>query len=198
MRPSPEMAAPVVWFTGLSGSGKTTIARQVCRKLEQVGLPVEYLDGDAIRSVFPNTGFSRVDRDAHIRRVAFMASRLEHHGIAVVVSLVSPYVASRVFARNMCRNFVEVHVSTPLAVCEARDVKGLYAKARRGEIRNFTGLDDPYEPPEKPELELDTSTMSLEEATSLVMGRIGFGYRPADRPRSNVERAESVSLSDRP
>jgi adenylylsulfate kinase len=178
----------VVWFTGLSGSGKTTIARQVCRELEQVGLPVEYLDGDAIRSVFPNTGFSRVDRDAHIRRVAFMASRLEHHGIAVVVSLVSPYLASRAFARNVCRNFVEVHVSTPLAVCEARDVKGLYAKARRGEIRNFTGLDDPYEPPEKPELELDTSTMSLEEATSLVMGRIGFGYRPAERPTSKVER----------
>jgi adenylylsulfate kinase len=188
MRRSPDMAAPVVWFTGLSGSGKTTIARQVCRKLEQVGLPVEYLDGDAIRSVFPNTGFSRVDRDAHIRRVAFMASRLEHHGIAVVVSLVSPYLASRAFARNVCRNFVEVHVSTPLAVCEARDVKGLYAKARRGEIRNFTGLDDPYEPPEKPELELDTSTMSLEEATSLVMGRIGFGYRPAERPTSKVER----------
>ena len=185
MRLSSEMAAPVIWFTGLSGSGKTTIAKQVCRELEQAGLPVECLDGDAIRSVFPHTGFSRVERDAHIRRVAFMASRLEHHGIAVVVSLVSPYVASRAFARNVCRNFVEVHVSTPFAVCEARDVKGLYAKARRGEIRNFTGLDDPYEPPEKPELELDTSTMSLEEATSLVMGRIG--YHPADRPTSKVE-----------
>jgi adenylylsulfate kinase len=182
---SSEMAAPVVWFTGLSGSGKTTIARQVCHELERVGRPVEYFDGDAIRSVFPNTGFSRAERDAHIRRVAFMASRLEHHGIVVVVSLVSPYLESRAFARELCRNFVEVYVSTPLEVCEARDVKGLYAKARRGEIRNLTGLDDPYEPPVQPELELNTSTMSCEEATRLVMEKIG--YRPADPQASNVE-----------
>lgn len=185
MRPSSGMATPVVWFTGLSGSGKTTIARQVYLELERAGLQVEFLDGDAIRSVFPNTGFSRADRDAHIRHVAFLASRLEHHGIAVVVSLVSPYVESRAFARDLCRNFVEVYVSTPLEVCEARDVKGLYAKARRGEIRNFTGLDDPYEPPEKAELELDTSTMSLDEATRLVIGKIGD--RLADHQTSNVE-----------
>jgi adenylylsulfate kinase len=185
MTPPSDLAAPVVWFTGLSGSGKTTIARQVCRELERAGRPVEYLDGDAIRSVFPNTGFSRLERDAHIRRVAFMASRLEHHGIAVVVSLVSPYLESRAFARDLCRNFVEVYVSTPLEVCEARDVKGLYAKARRGEIRNFTGLDDPYEPPSQPELELDTSTMTLEEATRLVIARIGC--RPADRRTSTRE-----------
>lgn len=172
MSSSPDMAAPVVWFTGLSGSGKTTIARRVCCELERAGRPVEYLDGDVIRAIFPNTGFSRVERDAHIRRVAFLASRLQHHGIAVVVSLVSPYVESRAFARDLCRNFMEVYISTPLEVCEARDVKGLYARARRGEIRNFTGLDDPYEPPEKAELELDTSAMSPEEATRLVMERI--------------------------
>ena len=178
-------AAPVVWFTGLSGSGKTTIARQVCVGLERLGLRVEYLDGDAIRSVLPNTGFSRVERDAHIRRVAFTASRLEHHGIAVVVSLVSPYVESRAFARDLCRNFVEVYVSTPLEVCEARDVKGLYGKARRGEIPNFTGLDDPYEPPEQPELALDTSTMSVDEATRLVIEKVG--YRATDVATSNLE-----------
>jgi adenylylsulfate kinase len=175
-----------LWFTGLSGSGKTTLARQVCLDLERAGFQVEYLDGDAIRSVFPNTGFSRVDRDAHIRRIGFLASRLEHHGVAVVVSLVSPYAESRAFARNLCRNFVEVYVSTPLEVCEARDVKGLYAKARRGEIRNFTGLDDPYERPEKPELDLDTSTLPLEEATRLVMAKVAC--RPADPLTSNVER----------
>lgn len=173
MTRSTEIAAPVVWFTGLSGSGKTTIARQVCLELERAGLPVEYLDGDAIRSVFPNTGFSRADRDSHIRRVAFLASRLQYHGVAVVVALLSPYVESRTFARHLCGNFVEVYVSTPLEVCEARDVKGLYAKARRGEIQNFTGLDDPYEPPEQPELELDTSTMTPEEATRRVMRQIG-------------------------
>jgi adenylylsulfate kinase len=189
MRPSPAIATPVVWLTGLSGSGKTTIARQVCLALERAGCPVEYLDGDAIRSVFPNTGFSRAERDAHIRHVGFLASRLEHHDIAVVVSLVSPYLDSRAFARALCRNFVEVYVSTPLAVCEARDVKGLYAKARRGEIRNFTGLDDPYEPPDHPELEIDTSTMSLDEATDAVMTTIGSCS--AGRPTSNVD-AEPV------
>ena len=97
-------------------------------------------------TVFPTTG-SRAERDAHVRRVGFLASRLEHHGVYVVASLVSPYRESRDFVRRLCRNFIEVHVATPLEECERRDVKGLYAKARRGEIANFTGIDDPYEPP---------------------------------------------------
>ncbi|MFN0178747.1 MAG: 3'(2'),5'-bisphosphate nucleotidase CysQ [Gemmatimonadales bacterium] len=142
----------VIWFTGLSGSGKTTIARRVVEQFEAVGTPVEYLDGDAIREVFPATGFSREDRDAHIRRVGYLASRLERHGVTVVVSLVSPYRASRDFARGLCRRFIEVFMATPLEVCEQRDIKGLYAKARRGEIRQFTGISDPYEVPEHPEV----------------------------------------------
>lgn len=160
----------VLWFTGLSGAGKSTIAQEVCERLSAVGVPVEYLDGDTIRDIFPNTGFSRAERDAHVRRVGFLASRLEHHGIFVVCALISPYRESRASVRRLCRRFVEIHVSTPLHECERRDVKGLYGRARRGEITNFTGLDDPYEPPVDPELQIDTSVVSLSEAADLVMG----------------------------
>jgi len=158
----------------LSGAGKTTIAQEVCDALERQGIAVEYLDGDVIRAVFPTTGFSRADRDAHVRRVGFLASRLEHHGVVVIAALVSPYRDSRDFVRSLCRNFVEIHVSTPLDVCESRDVKGLYAKARRGDIRQFTGIDDPYEAPLQAELVIDTSRVPLDEAAALVLERCGW------------------------
>ncbi len=151
----PEPA--VVWLTGLSGAGKSTIALEVCRRLRMMGARVEYLDGDEIRSLFPNTGFSRADRDAHIRRVGFVASRLEHHGVFVVCALISPYAAARQQVRQLCRRFIEVHVATPLTECERRDVKGLYRRARAGELSSFTGLEDPYESPVNPELRLDTT-----------------------------------------
>jgi adenylylsulfate kinase len=173
----------VLWFTGLSGAGKSTIAQEVCERLSAVGAPVEYLDGDAIRDIFPNTGFSRAERDAHVRRVGYLASRLEHHGIFVVCALISPYRESRVAVRRLCRRFVEIHVSTPLHECERRDVKGLYGRARRGEISNFTGLDDPYEPPVDPELQIDTSAMSLSEAVDLVMSVLD-GAEPCIAPAS--------------
>lgn len=166
------VAPMVVWLTGLSGSGKSTIADWACRDLRARGFKVERLDGDAIRDIFPNTGFSRAERDAHIRRVGYLASKLAENGVSVVASLVSPYRDSRDFVRNLCPNFVEVHISTPLAVCEQRDVKGLYAKARRGEIRNFTGIDDPFEPPLTPELVIDTTSMSIEQAGTLVVDRV--------------------------
>ena len=159
----------VVWFTGLSGSGKSTIARRVVEILQSERRPVEYLDGDAIRDIFPATGFSREEREAHIRRVGYLASRLERHGVTVVVSLISPYEASRQFVRGRCRHFIEVFVSTPLDECERRDVKGLYAKARRGEIKQFTGIDDPYEPPRNPELTLETVGVSVDAAVERVM-----------------------------
>ena len=158
------MTACVVWLTGLPGSGKSTLAEWVSAELRRRGQRVETLDGDAIRSVFPNTGFSRMERDAHIRRAGYLASRLEFHGVTVVASFVSPYRDSRAAVRALCRRFVEVYVATPLEECERRDVKGMYAKARRGEIQQFTGVSDPYEPPVSPELVIDTRDLSVEEA----------------------------------
>lgn len=168
---SGEFVPGVVWLTGLSGSGKSTIARRVYDELSSRGLPVERLDGDEIRDVFP-TGFTRPERDAHIRRVGFLASRLEAHGVFVVASFVSPYAEAREFVRKLCRNFVEVFVATPLDECERRDAKGLYAKARRGEIRHFTGVDDPYEAPERPELVIDTRDVPLDEACRRIVARL--------------------------
>jgi 3'(2'), 5'-bisphosphate nucleotidase len=172
-------AGAVIWFTGLSGSGKTTVARQVVAELQARGKAVEYLDGDTIRGIFPSTGFTREERDHHIRRVGYLASRLERHGVLVVASLVSPYRASRDFVRGLCRRFVEIHVATPLAECERRDVKGLYAKARRGEITRFTGIDDPYEPPEAPELRIDTTGIPIADATQQVLAAIEPMVGPA-------------------
>ncbi len=157
------MEGAVVWFTGLSGAGKTTIARAVALELEREAKRVELLDGDALRAVMP-TGFSREDRDQHVRRVGWFASRLEHHGVIVLASLVSPYREARAFVRGLCRRFIEVHVATPLEECERRDVKGLYARARRGEIKAFTGIDDPYEPPVAAEIVIDTTKVTENEA----------------------------------
>jgi adenylylsulfate kinase len=167
-----ESAPSVVWFTGLSGSGKSTISQEVVRELRAKGLKVEHLDGDSVRAIFPLTGFTREDRDAHLRRVGFLASRLEQQGVIVVASFVSPYQESRDAVRGMCNQFIEVFVDTPLSVCEARDVKGLYAKARRGEIANFTGISDPYERPAAPELVIDTTTTSVPEATQRVLAEV--------------------------
>jgi 3'(2'),5'-bisphosphate nucleotidase len=162
----------VLWFTGLSGSGKSTVARRVVEALEARGTPVEYLDGDTIRDIFPGTGFSREERDAHIRRVGYLASRLERHGITVVASLVSPYRASRDFVRGLAGRFTEIWVATPLEECERRDAKGLYARARRGEITQFTGIDDPYEAPLDPELVLDTTDLTVEAAAEAVLADV--------------------------
>ena len=166
-----EDARPVVvWFTGLSGSGKSTLARWLAEEMRTSGLPVEELDGDAIRARFPSIGFTREERDAHIRRVGELASALEQNGVSVVASLISPYEDSRRFVRGLCRNFVEVYVSTPLDVCEQRDVKGLYAKARAGKVAQMTGVSDPYEPPLKPEVVLKTGDEPVEACAERVFG----------------------------
>ncbi|HKT60931.1 MAG TPA: adenylyl-sulfate kinase [Gemmatimonadales bacterium] len=165
--------APVLWFTGLSGSGKSTIATRVHEALVGRGVEVEYIDGDALREVFPSTGFTRAEREEHLRRTGYMASRLAAHGVTVVASFVSPYRASRDFIRRLCPGFVEIYVATPLEECERRDVKGLYARARRGEIANFTGIDDPYEAPERPELTLDTRVLSVDQSVAAVLEHVG-------------------------
>lgn len=163
----------VLWFTGLSGSGKSTIAERVVEELIRRGREVEYLDGDLIREIFPGTGFTRPERDAHIRRVGWMASRLEAHGVIVVASLVSPYVESRSFVRGLCRRFNEIWISTPFEECARRDVKGLYARAKAGEIRNFTGLDDPYEAPGQAEMVIDTTDLAIDRAVARVLDLVG-------------------------
>jgi adenylylsulfate kinase len=159
----------VIWLTGLSGAGKSTIAAALAPRLVARGAAVEPLDGDALRAAIPGTGFSRADRDGHVRRVGYLASRLEAHGVIVVASLISPYRESRAAVRAMCARFVEVHVATDLAECERRDPKGLYRKARAGAITQFTGLDDPYEAPEAPEIVVDTTRETAEAAADRIV-----------------------------
>ncbi len=159
----------MLWFTGLSGSGKSTIADRLARALARRGVEVERLDGDHLRSLFPGTGFTRPEREAHLARVGHIAALLEKHGVTVVASFVSPYTATRRRIRKLCRNFVEIHVATPLAVCERRDVKGLYRRARKGELKHFTGISDPYEPPRQPELVLDTARLTPAASVRIIL-----------------------------
>ena len=158
----------VLWFTGLPSSGKTTIAGEVYKFLKEKKYKVERFDGDAIRAIFPSTGVDREERNNHIKRIGYLASLLERNGVIVVCSFISPYEESRKFVRELCNNFVEVYVSTPLEICEERDNKGLYKKARSGELHSFTGVNDPYEIPENPNINIDTRNMSIEESFSRV------------------------------
>jgi sulfate adenylyltransferase len=155
-----------VWFTGLSGAGKSTTAEILTVLLQEAGRQVTLLDGDVVRThLSKGLGFGKEDRDTNIRRIGFVASEIVRHGGAAVCAAVSPYRATRNDVRNMAGSdrFIEVFVDTPMEVCEARDTKGLYARAKRGEIQGFTGVDDPYEPPERPEIVLDTVRSTAEE-----------------------------------
>jgi adenylylsulfate kinase len=158
----------VLWFTGLSGAGKSTLADKVFDHLKKKNLKVERLDGDVVRGVFPKTGFSKEDRDGHVKRVGFLASLLERNGVIVISSFISPYRQARSFVRQQCEKFVEVYVKATVNECESRDAKGLYKKARKGEIDHFTGISDPYEPPENPEITVDTDKQSVEESFEVV------------------------------
>jgi adenylylsulfate kinase len=165
-----------LWFTGLSGAGKTTIAELVEPDLERRGLLVEWLDGDVVRThLTKGLGFSKEDRDTNVERIGWVASRLTRHGAAVVVSAISPYEATRRKARELVEEFgafVEVYVATPVEECERRDVKGLYEKARTGEIPEFTGVSDPYEEPVDPELRIETTEHEPEESARLVVAKL--------------------------
>lgn len=180
--PKPLPAAPfVLWFTGLSGSGKSTLADKLHDTLASRGYRVTRLDGDTVRSVFPDTGFSRDDRNTHIRRIGYLASILEENGIIVISSFVSPYAESRDFVRGLCGNFIEAYVATSLAECEHRDVKGLYRKARAGTIQNFTGIDDPYEPPLHPEMTIATEGKSIDESVQEILSYLNAYLHPETR-----------------
>lgn len=168
---SPQKGA-CIWFTGLSGSGKSTTASVLKKNLEQRGRYVTLLDGDVVRThLSKGLGFSREDRDLNILRIGFVATEIVRHGGFVICAAISPYRNTRQQVREMVGEpqFVEVFVDTPLALCEERDVKGLYERARRGEIKEFTGVDDPYEPPNHPELTLETQNSTVEENTRRIL-----------------------------
>jgi adenylyl-sulfate kinase len=166
----------VIWLTGLSAAGKSTIGKLVAAELEQRGAVVDVLDGDVVRThLSKDLGFSKEDRDRNIARIGWVASRLARAGAVVVVSAISPYREARRNARALVEEharFVEVYVATSIEECERRDPKGLYAKARSGEIAEFTGVSDPYEPPEHAELEIHTEDRAPEESAQLVLGRL--------------------------
>jgi adenylylsulfate kinase len=165
-----EQKGFTLWFTGLPCSGKTAIADRLAQVLKERGLKVERLDGDVVRqSLCRDLGFSRHDRDENIRRVTFVAKLLTRNGVAVLTSFISPYREIRDEARREIGDFIEVYVKCPLEVCMARDVKGMYQKAIRGEIKEFTGISDPYEEPLQPELILETDRETIEESISKVL-----------------------------
>ena len=165
-----------LWFTGLSGAGKSTIAHLVGPELDRRGCVVEYLDGDTVRThLSKGLGFSKEDRDTNIERIGWVAARLTRHGAAVIAAAISPYEETRRTARTLVEEFgpfVEVHVKASVEECAKRDVKGLYAKAFAGEIKGFTGVDDPYEAPAAPELVIDTEVHEPAESARLIVEKL--------------------------
>ena len=169
-----------VWFTGMSGSGKTALAIPLAEELGRRGLRVERLDGDIVRrSLTRDLGFTKEDRDKNIERVTFVAKLLTRNGVAVLCSFISPYRAVRAKVKEEVGNFVEVYCYAPLETLIERDVKGLYKKALAGEIENFTGISDPYEAPENPHVTVDSSTETIEESLEKILRALEeLGYAP--------------------
>ncbi len=163
----------IVWLTGLPCSGKTTLGFALTDRLRAEGLQAEFLDGDVVRrELWRDLGFSKADREENIRRLGFVASLLARNGVVAVVSAVSPYRTARDRVRREVPAFVEVYVNAPLAVCEERDVKGMYRKARAGQLGGFTGIDDPYEAPLAPEVECRTDIETIDESLNKILGKV--------------------------
>lgn len=186
-----------IWFTGLSGAGKSTIAEILDPKLREIGMKVESLDGDVIRTnLSKGLGFSKEDRDLNVLRVGFVCDLLTRNGVVVIASLISPYEEIRQKNRALIGNYIEVHVATPIDECANRDPKGLYKKAYAGEIKGFTGIDDPYEDPVNPEIVLDTLNNTPEQCADIVIkymiekGYLPSGERSEDSVYSEEEEAE--------
>lgn len=159
-----------LWLTGMSGSGKSTLSKAIADRLRKAGARVEVLDGDVVRTqLCKGLGFSREDREENIRRIGFVCELLSRHDVVAIAAVISPYRQSRNEVRARIPNFVEIHMHCPLNVLVERDVKGLYKKALAGEIQNFTGISDPYEPPESAEVTVDSSTDTIEEGVTKVM-----------------------------
>ncbi len=171
-----------VWLTGLPCSGKTTLGLAVTGRLKALGWRAEFLDGDVVRrELWRELAFSKADREENVRRFGVLAALLSRHGVVAVVSAVSPYRASRDLVRTDSTEFLEVYVNAPLAICEQRDVKGMYRKARSGELAGFTGIADPYEAPLHPEVECRTDLETVEESVAKIMQRIEAAF-PGSQP----------------
>lgn len=164
-----EIEPAVIWLTGYIRSGKSKIANEVALELKKKGFKVEHLDGHNIRHLFPETGFSREEVNEHIKRVGYLASKLEEQGVFVVASFVSPYQESREFVRKICKNFIEIHISTPIEVCEERDQSGLYEKAKKSEVQNLPGINSKFDIPNNPLISLDNSIYTVEECKNKII-----------------------------
>jgi adenylyl-sulfate kinase len=186
-----------IWFTGLSGSGKSTLSDVIEQRLRARGRNVEILDGDIVRThLSKGLGFSREDRDINIKRIAFVCSLLTRNGVACISAAISPYRETREWARNQIGNFVEVYVKCPLAVCRQRDVKGLYKLAYEGKIKEFTGVSDPYEEPENPELIVETDKETIEESADRIMAKlVELGYLEAEETPDEESRVVTDRLA---
>jgi adenylyl-sulfate kinase len=169
-----------IWFTGLSGSGKSTLSGRIEEILLERGMKVEVLDGDVVReNLSRGLGYSKEDRDINIRRIGFVCNLLTRNDVVAIAAAISPYRAIRDENRRLIGRFIEVYCSCPLDVLADRDPKGLYKKAMAGQIKNFTGVDDPYEPPEKPEVQVRTNTETVDESTFKIMKTLEIlGYIP--------------------
>lgn len=194
-----EQKGVTVWFTGLSGAGKTALAMPLEAELRRRGLRVERLDGDIVRQgLTRDLGFSKEDRDKNIERVTFVAKLLTRNGVAVLCSFISPYRAVRANSRKEIGNFVEVYCYAPLETLMERDVKGLYKKAIAGEIPNFTGISDPYEAPENPEVLIDSSVETIEESLVKVLAKLEeLGYVPPVEPTAVYSAEEEAAIEGR-
>lgn len=160
----------ILWLTGLSGAGKTTIAQGIAQELQKRNCLVEVLDGDVVRThLCAGLGFSKQDRDTNVRRIGFVAELLSRNGVIAIVAAISPYREVREQLKKTSTNFIEVYVQAPLSVCEFRDVKGLYAKAKAGQIKHFTGISDPYEEPLNPEIICQTDKFTVEQCVNQVL-----------------------------
>lgn len=178
----PTERGVTIWFTGLSGAGKSTLAEALAPRLAALGRRVEVLDGDAVRThLSKGLGFSREDRETNVRRIGYVAHLLTRNGVFVITAAISPYHASRDWCRETIRDFVEVYVATTLEECARRDVKGLYKQALAGEIPQFTGVSDPYEVPERPELTLETQGREIDACVDEVIAALrARGYLPLE------------------
>lgn len=171
-----------IWFTGLSGAGKSTLSEAIEKRLRDRGRNVEILDGDVVRThLSKGLGFSREDRDTNIKRIAFVCGLLTRNGVVCISAAIAPYREAREWARNEIGNFVEVYVKCPIEVCRERDVKGLYKLVDEGKIKGFTGVDDPYEEPEHPELVVETNKETVEESVNRILAKVvELGYLSAE------------------